>query len=135
MTRHVIIIGGGRVGRRVAEQLSEERNAVTIVERDHERCEQVSPKVHNVIAGDGTDDSILERAGLAEADVVAALTDDTGVNLEICETVSENGTDVRTILRISEDGERDYGHRRFVDEIVYPAAAAADVAVNRISRH
>jgi len=135
MTSHVIVIGGGRIGRRVAEQLSEERTAVAVVEREDEKCEAVSPKVGQVIAGDGTDHEVLEQAGLAEADVVAALTDDTSVNLDICETAAENGPDPRTILRIARDGEQDHGHRHFVDDIVYPAAAGADVAVDRISRH
>jgi len=132
MTRNVIIVGGGRVGRRVAEQLSEEQNSVTVVELDPEKCKQVSPKVSGVIEGDGTDSKILERAGLDSAVVVAALTNDTDVNLAVCELVYESNSDIRTVLRISRDGEEDYGYRRFVDDIVYPAAAGATAAANRI---
>ncbi len=134
MTRNVIIVGGGRVGRRVAEQLSEQQTSVTLIEVDSERCEQVSPKVSHVIAGDGTDPAILDQAQVAAADVVAALTNNIDVNLTVCEMVHESDPDIRTILRISKDGEQEYGHRRFVDEIVYPAAAGASVAVDRISR-
>jgi trk system potassium uptake protein TrkA len=134
MPRHVIIVGGGRVGRHAAEQLSEDRNAVTVVEVDPEKCDRMSPRVGRVVEGDGTDPDVLERAGLADADVVAALTDDTKVNLRVCELAREHAADVRTILRIARDGEQDYGHRRFVDDVVYPAAAGAKVAVDRISR-
>lgn len=134
MTRNVIIVGGGRVGRRVAEQLSQQQYRITLIELDSEKCEQVSPKVSNVIAGDGTDPGILEQAKIAEADVVAALTNSIDVNLTVCEMVHERDPNIRTILRISKDGEQEYGHRRFVDEIVYPAAAGASVAVDRISR-
>jgi trk system potassium uptake protein TrkA len=134
MTRHVIIVGGGRVGRHAAEQLSEDRNTVTVVELDGARCDQVSPKVTRVVEGDGTDPDVLDRAGVADADVVAALTDDTKVNLRVCELAREHAPGVRTILRIARDGEQDYGHRRFVDDVVYPAAAGAKVAVDRISR-
>lgn len=134
MTRDVLIIGAGRVGRRVAEQLSEDRNRVSIVELDPEKCEQVSPQVSRVIEGDGTDPELLEQFEPTSIDVVAALTNDTDVNLAVCEMVSERESDVRTILRISRDGEEDYGHRWFVDEIVYPAAAGADIAVDRITR-
>jgi len=107
---------------------------VTIIELDHKKCEQVSTKVSRVIEGDGTDSAILEQTDLAAADVFAALTNDTGVNLAACERVHETTPDVRTILRISRDGEENYGHRRFVDSIVYPAAAGAAVAVDRITR-
>jgi len=133
MTRDVLIIGAGRVGRRVAEQLSEDRTTVSIVERDAEKCEQVSPQVNRVIEGDGTDPDLFEEFDPATVDVVAALTNDTDVNLAVCEMAAERVSEVRTILRISRDGEEDYGHRRFVDEIVYPAAAGADVAVDRIT--
>jgi len=132
MTRQVIVVGGGRVGRHAAEQLSEVQNTVTIIERDADRCEQVSPRVSRVVRGDGTDPDIFEEANPDGATVVAALTNDTGVNLTICETARERNPDVRTILRIARDGEQDYGHRRFVDDVVYPAAAGADVAVERI---
>ncbi|MFC7019599.1 MULTISPECIES: potassium channel family protein [Haloarcula] len=134
MVRNVIIVGAGRVGRRVAEQLSEVQNTVTIVELDPEKCEQVSPKVSQVIEGDGTDPDILEQTDLATADVFAALTNDTRVNISAAEMVHEMAPNVRTILRISRDGEEDYGHRRFVDSIVYPAAAGATVAVDQITR-
>jgi len=134
MTRNVLIVGGGRVGRRVAKQLSEEKNSVTVVELDTAKCEQVSPRVNAVLQGDGTDHAVLEEANLTEADVVAALTNDTDVNLAICEMVSERAPEARTILRIARDGEQDYGYRRFVDDIVYPAAAGATAAVERISR-
>jgi trk system potassium uptake protein TrkA len=134
MVRNVIIVGGGRVGRRVAEQLSEEQNTVTIVELDPEKCEQVSPKVSRVIEGDGTDPEILEQIDLPTVDVFAALTNDPHVNLDASEMVHERAPDVRTILRIARDGEEDYGHRRFVDSIVYPAAAGATVAVDQITR-
>ena len=133
MTRNLIIVGGGRVGRRVAKQLSEEKNRVTVVELDSEKCEQVSPRVSTVIQGDGTDPAVLEDANLSDADFVAALTNDTDVNLAICETVFERAPEARTILRIARDGEQDYGYRRFVDDIVYPAAAGATVAVERIT--
>jgi trk system potassium uptake protein TrkA len=134
MVRNVVIVGGGRVGRHVAEELGEAQHRITIVEIDPERCQQAPPKVRRVVEGDGTDPEVLEKADLAHADVVAALTDDTGVNLTVCDTVSEAVPDVRTILRIARDGEQEHGHRHSVDSIVYPAAAGAAVTVDRIER-
>lgn len=133
MTRNVLIIGGGRVGRHVAEDLNDIQNNITVIELDAEKCEQISSKVKNVIQGDGTDPDVFDEANPTDADVVAALTNATRVNLEICEMAHEIAPDARTILRISRDGEQDYGHRRFVDDIVYPAAAGARVAVERIN--
>ncbi len=132
MVKNIIIVGAGRVGRRVADRLGGDQNAVTVVELDPEKCNQVSSTVSRVIDGDGTDPGVLERTDLADADVFAALTNDPDVNLTACERAHEVAPDVRTVLRISRDGQEDYGHRRFVDSIVYPAAAGAAVAVDRI---
>jgi len=134
MNKHVIIVGGGRVGRHAADQLAEERCTVTIIELDPEKCEQVSASVSRVIEGDGSDPAVFASADPAEADVAAALTNDVEVNLVVCELAREAAPEARTILRIARDGQQAYGHRGIVDDVVYPAAAGAAVAVERITR-
>jgi trk system potassium uptake protein TrkA len=131
---HVIIVGGGRVGRHVAEQLSEERYDVTVIELDGHACDQVAPHADRVIEGDGTDPDVFEQANPGDADIVAALTNDTELNLAICEMAYDYSADVRTLLRVARDGEQAYGYRDFVDDVVYPAAAGATAAVSRINR-
>lgn len=134
MNDHIVIVGGGRVGRHVGEALADEKHTVTIVEIDSKRCEQVSPLVSRVVEGDGTDPAVFERADPSGATVVAALTNDTAVNLAVCELADEVAPEARTILRIARDGERAYGHRSFVDDIVYPAAAGAQATIDCIDR-
>jgi trk system potassium uptake protein TrkA len=134
MNEHVIIVGGGRVGRHAAEQLREERCTVTIIERDPGKTGSLSRTTGAVIEGDGSDPDVLEQSDPDEADVIAALTNDTGVNLDVCELAREVAPEARTVLRIARDGEQAYGHRSIVDDVVYPAAAGASVAVERITR-
>jgi trk system potassium uptake protein TrkA len=135
MNQSAVIVGGGRVGRHTATQLIEHGYTVTIVERDPEKVEQLaSQPVGKVIEGDGTDSDVLESAGVAEARVVGALTDDTRTNVIVCGLVRELAPDVKTLARVSSDGEQDYQHLTDVDEIVYPAAAGADIAADRLLR-
>lgn len=134
MRKHIVVVGAGRVGRRVVERLDSGRQSITVVEPDPETCEQLSTKHNRVIRGDGTDPETLAKANLSDADVVAALTDNTEINLTVCEAAKERAPNARTILRIARDGEQDYGYRTFVDHTVYPAAAGADVAVDQITR-
>ncbi|WP_181691863.1 NAD(P)-binding protein [Natronomonas sp. LN261] len=133
MQKNIVVVGAGRVGRRVVEHLDSGRHSITVVEPDAETCEQLSTNHDRVIRGDGTDPDTMERADLAAADVVAALADDTEINLAVCEMAREQAPDARTILRIARDGEQDYGYRSFVDHTVYPAAAGAAVAVDQIT--
>jgi trk system potassium uptake protein TrkA len=134
MNEHVIIVGGGRVGRHTAEQLREERCTITAIERDPGKLEALSGTAGTVIEGDGTDPDVFARADPGSADVVAALTNDTETNLAVCGLAREAAPEARTVLRIARDGEQAYGHRNTVDDVVYPAAAGAAVAVERITR-
>jgi trk system potassium uptake protein TrkA len=133
MTRHIVLVGGGRVGRHVAEQLSPARNTVTIIERNPEKCGELASEANRVIEGDGTDLETFDGVDLSAVDIVAALTNDTRTNLTVCEIATGENPDIETLLRIARDGQQDYGHRSFVDHVVYPAAAGAAVTVDQIS--
>lgn len=133
MNKNVLVVGVGRVGFRVADWLRSDRHTVTVIENEAARCDELSTSVNRVINGDGKDPSVLEKAHLEDIDVVAALTDNTETNLTVCKMVRNRAPDVRTILRIEQDGEQDYGYRSFVDHVVYPAAAGAEVTIEKIA--
>jgi len=133
-SRQVIIVGGGRVGRRTAADLADQGYIVTIIERDPEKEQHIpNHQVNKVIVGDGTDTGVFQKASPATADYVAALTNDTRTNLRICELARNLAPEARTLLRIKADGEQDYGHLSHVDNVVYPAAAGASAATGMIS--
>lgn len=132
MPRNVLIVGAGRVGYRVADQLKSDGHTVTVIEQDAARCDEISPRVDRTIQADGTNPAILKKIDLENFDTIAALTDNTAINLTICETARGEAPDVGTVLRIEEDGQQDYGYRSFIDHVVYPAAAGADLATEKI---
>lgn len=134
MRPQVLIVGGGRVGRHTAEGLAPARYQVRIVERDGEKCEALARNcAAEVVHGDGTNRDILEAAGIEEADIVSALTNDTTTNRTVAELAYEYNPNVRTLVRIAHDGQQDLGYLQFVDNVVYPAAAGATVAVESIT--
>lgn len=133
-SNHVLIVGGGRVGRITAVNLTEVRYTVTIIERDAEKEVAIPDHIlGRVIIGDGTDVEIFKEANPTTADVIAGLTNDTATNLEVCELADELVPEARTLARISADGEEDYAYLDHVDNVVYPAAAGAVVATNLIN--
>jgi trk system potassium uptake protein TrkA len=133
MTRRVIVVGGGRVGRHAATDLATGSRSVVVVERDPEAVDRLADEqVGRVVDGDGTDPEVLERAGVDDADAVAALTDDTAANVTICELVADLAPGTRTLARIASDSEYDTAHLSHVDSVVYPESAGAAVAVERI---
>lgn len=80
----IIIVGAGKTGVYLAQRL-DHTNDITVVEQrpDHaETLAQLLPDV-NVIEGDACEPSVLERAGIGTADVVAAVTGDDEDNLVV----------------------------------------------------
>lgn len=82
-TRRVFIIGGGRIGLRVAQALEAEGVTVTVMERSRARCEELVKHLAQtrVIHGDGTDVGRLMEEGISETDALATITDDDAANL------------------------------------------------------
>jgi trk system potassium uptake protein TrkA len=131
MDLNVVIAGGGRVGFRTASLLANRGHDVTIVERDSDIVDDIADEwMATVIEGDATDPAIIQQADIENADVLAALTGEAGLNLAICMAGKELAGQLRTVARInSEAGEAYTG---FVDAIVFPERAGAQLAANEI---
>ena len=127
-----IIIGAGRVGLRTARVLRQEGHEVTLVERDAEKADRARGLTFEVVGGDGSRESVLQDAGVANADAVGALTGDLNVNFAACLIAKHHGC--RTVMRIDED-YREGIYQQYadeVDEIVYPERLGAIGAKNAL---
>jgi len=135
MRETVVIVGGGRVGRHTARDLDSSWYDIRIIEQSADKCRSLlEHEVTEVLEGDGSERSMLEDAGAEDADIVAAFTNDTDTNRRVAELVEEMNPDAKTMVRIAKDGQQDLGHLSSIDNIVYPAAAGAEVAVSKISQ-
>jgi trk system potassium uptake protein TrkA len=127
-----VIVGYGRVGARTARILMEEGHDLVLVENDRDKVERARDAGFEVVDGDGSTESVLEQAGIANADALGGLTGDPNVNFAACMIAKEHGC--RTVLRIDEDYREEIYERyaEDVDEIVYPerlGAAGAKTAL------
>ena len=127
-----VIVGYGRVGMRTAQILHGEGHDVTVVEREHDHVDRAREDGFEVVVGDGDDEAALERAGIADADAIGALTGDLNTNFAACVIGTAHGC--RTVLRVDEDVGQDLYEKYAaeVDEIIYPerlGAAGAKTAL------
>jgi trk system potassium uptake protein len=81
----ILILGGGAVGRLVAQRLIREKSEVTIVEADEDRCVELEEDLDaRIIQGDAASIKVLERAGLISADMLIAVTSSDETNILGC---------------------------------------------------
>lgn len=74
--RKVIICGGGRISRYLAERLSKGGITVVLIEREYEKCLALAAALPDasVVCGDATDQTLLESQGLSDSDALVTLT-------------------------------------------------------------
>jgi len=127
----IVIAGGGRVGFQTAEILADLGHDVTIIEQDDRVVSDIADQwMATVIHGDATDPEIIEQASIDRADVIAALTGESGLNLAVCLAAMELSPGVRTVARIDRAAGESY--TRFVDAVLFPERAGARLAANEI---
>jgi len=82
---YMMILGGGLVGRRVA-QLLEKEVEIKLIEKNPERAEELASelKYTEVIHGDGTDANLLVMSGLDSTESFIATTGDNETNIISC---------------------------------------------------
>mgnify|MGYP002277101424 FL=1 len=95
----VIIVGGGRVGRSLAERLENRGENVVIIEEDEAQVETIRNAGFTAVIGDGTDTDVLREAGAANAKTVVAATGDDDANLLVAQLTSSKFDVERVIAR------------------------------------
>jgi trk system potassium uptake protein TrkA len=83
----VLILGAGQVGRTAAYHLAREpANEVTVVDTDEDVLRDLQGRIDvRTVAGNASFPAVLEAAGIADTDILVALTSSDEVNMVACE--------------------------------------------------
>ena len=96
----VIVIGDGKVGRTIVEQVCEEGHEVVVIDTKSESIEQAIDKYDVMgIVGNGASYDILKSAGADKANVVIAATSSDETNILSCLIAKKLGAKA-TIARV-----------------------------------
>jgi trk system potassium uptake protein TrkA len=80
-----IIAGAGEVGYHLASRLSQEKMDVVVIEKDEEKVKHVIDTLDvQTIHGSGSSVEVLKQAGIADADMLIAVTNSDEVNMISC---------------------------------------------------
>jgi trk system potassium uptake protein len=120
----ILIVGAGEVGFHLAQQLSTENHDVFLIESDPERARRIQDAMDAIVVeGNGASLTILEKAGVAKADLLLAVTSRDEINLMACLSASQYEVPIK-IARVS--GSDYYDHTG----ILPPERLGVDLMIN-----
>lgn len=103
MITQIHLVGGGTVGRRIADRLEHRGDTVVVViEDDAEKAKRLEAEGYQVHQGDGTDLTTLEDAGVGNADIAVVATADDDTNLLAVQLVRNRFDPVMVIGRVNQ---------------------------------
>lgn len=128
----VLIVGGGLIGKRLADLLESKNIHTKIVERDPGRCRYLAERMNRavVLCGDGSDQGLLLEENIKDMDFVVSLTDDEETNILVSLLARSVGAG-NTITKISRFSYMPLMASIGVEQVVSPRLSA----INSILQH
>jgi trk system potassium uptake protein TrkA len=121
----IVIVGAGAVGSYLAEKLSYEGQDVVVIESDPERAAIAQSEIDClVINGNGASAATLAQAGLADADLLIAVSSSDAVNVLACAAGTQLGIP-RKVARVEDPQLKAEVEALGVDLVIDPGEAAA----------
>lgn len=131
----VLIVGGGRIGTRLADFLEGKGIHTKIVERNSDRCRFLAERMNRavVLCGDGSDQSLLSEENIKDMDFVVTLTDDEETNILVSLLAQSMGAE-NTITKISKFGYLSLMASIGVEQVVSPRLSAINTILQHIRK-
>ena len=96
----IIIVGCGKVGCTLAEQLCNEQHEVVAIDTNPERIQELAEDLDVMgITGNGSSISVLSEAGIEDADILITVTGSDELNL-LCCLIAKKVSKCHTIARV-----------------------------------
>jgi trk system potassium uptake protein TrkA len=133
---NVIVVGCGRVGSRLSNMLSDNGNNVCVIDRNPDAFANLGRGFNgSTLQGVGFDEETLLRAGAANCDVVAAVTQNDNANLMVAEVASRLCGVPHVISRLyNQDRERTY-MQLGIDYVCGTSLVAEDIFSKVVAGH
>jgi monovalent cation:H+ antiporter-2, CPA2 family len=105
LTGHVLLVGYGRVGRRIAEALSERAIPYVVAEVNRESVERLRERGIHAVTGDASEAEVLVQAHVARAGLLVIATPDTVKVRRMVEIARTLNPKIEVLIRTHSDEE------------------------------
>jgi trk system potassium uptake protein TrkA len=124
-TRHIVIVGCGRLGGTLANQLSAAGHSVVVIDHKAAQFDKLNNDFSGYkIIGDAVELHVMKEARVQEADCLYATTTSDNTNLMVAQVAKEIFGVPQVIARVF-DPEREALYREFGIETISPVKLAA----------
>jgi CPA2 family monovalent cation:H+ antiporter-2 len=134
LSGHVVLVGHGRVGRRIAESLVAHGIPVVVAEQNREEVERLRRRKMLAVAGDATEPAVLIQAHVARASVLVVATPDASQIRRMVETARALNPRLEVLLRTHTDGETEILRRDGMGIVFMGEAELARAMTDRVVR-
>lgn len=98
---NILIVGLGKVGRNIAEELAQEEHNIVLVDSNEEVVSDISTSLDVLgVIGDGASLTTLKEAGVEKADILLSVTSSDEVNMLCCLFARKANPNIKTIARV-----------------------------------
>jgi CPA2 family monovalent cation:H+ antiporter-2 len=105
LTGHVLLVGYGRVGKRIAAALLARGVRLVVAEENRERVEQLRAQGLHAVAGDASEPAVLIQAHVARARLLVVAIPDTFHVRRMIETARALNPGIQVIIRSHSEEE------------------------------
>jgi len=133
--QNALIVGGGRVGYRLARLLEEKSIYTKIIEKDVEKCTALAESLNKavVLHGDGSDQELLNEENIQDMDVFIALTNDDETNI-LASLLAKTMGVRNTVTRISKFGYSPLMSAIGIEQVVSSRLSAVNTILQHIRK-
>ena len=117
LARQVVLVGYGRVGRRIAQALSEHNIPYVVAEENREAVERLRAQGVAAVTGDAAEPAVLIQAHIAKAAMLVIATADTFNVRRMVQTARTLNPSIEVVVRSHDEGEADLLSREHVGKV------------------
>ncbi|MBU1344378.1 MAG: Trk system potassium transporter TrkA [Proteobacteria bacterium] len=133
--QRALIIGGGRIGERLAKILEKDSIKTKIIEADIDRCHYLSQQMDKtvILHGDGSDQKLFIEENVRQSDVIVSVTDDDETNILVSLLAKNLGVQ-NTITRIGKSNYFPLLATIGIEKVVSPRLSAVSSILQEVRK-
>jgi trk system potassium uptake protein TrkA len=133
---YIVVVGGGNVGFYLTKELLAAGHEAVIIEKDPSRARAIADELGSIVVpNDGCEGRYQEEAGMARADVIAAVTGDDEDNLVACQVAKMYFNVRRAIARVNNPKNESLFRQLAIDDTVSPTRSVLGAIEHDIPIH